>query len=419
MDVTIISAYTWYNKGDAAILLGTVKELEEYFYSKNKVVNFNILSFTPEIDYLKYSEHSSNIKFVKSNIFNPYPLKKDKKNKLKAILKMGLKFFQLELSFFFNKESAINKVEGLKLCNKSDLVIVCGGGFLGGNKYNSLMHLAQIHFVNKLDKKIILWGTSIEPPTKKLLKSITEKVLINLDYILPRETVTEEYLDTWFPKDKIVRTPDMAFKTPFEKTSFSEEIFLMIKNIAKDKDIIGITMREWMFPKSENPTDDKKKYIEALVNLINMNSEKKVFVFIPQVIMEGDDDRKFAFEVQKQLNNKESLIVLEQDFSPYELKWLISQFDQFVGTRMHSNIFSSTMLLPPIAIAYESKTNGIMDELGLSKYCVDIENVHCEVLDKLIKSNSHNKKELSNLMETKIEQFQLDIRKATKEVLDK
>lgn len=417
MKITIISAYTWFNKGDAAILLGTLKELEEYYSDFDEDVEFNILSFTPDVDRKKYKDISPNVNIVTSNLFNPYPVKKDKKNKLKAIFKMGLQFINMFILQLFSFKKLISRYEGLKICANSDLVIVCGGGFLGGNKYNSLMHIAQLFFVNKLEVPKILWGTSIEPPTKKILKNITEGQLKKLDYILPREKVTLNYLASWYPENKTVFTPDMAFKTPYQQTEKSMEIINKIKLEAKGKTTIGITMREWNFPKSLDSKADKENYESSLVQLIDKYSADSVFVFIPQVIMSGDDDRIFANHIKNKLSSKDSLIVLEEDFSPYELKWMISQFDQFLGTRMHSNIFSSTMKLPPVAIAYESKTNGIMHNLDLDDYVIDIEGVSVSKLDNLLILNKKNKKELSDKLDNKINNLIFDIRFATKKVL--
>lgn len=405
MKITIISAYTWYNKGDSAILLGTIEEISNYLPEN---VEFNILTFTPEIDGIKYQEAIPNMNMVLSNIFNPYPLKKNKVEKLKAITKMGIQFCYLKL----NKKK-LEKLESYRLCESSDIVIVCGGGFLGGNKYNSLIHLAQIDLLRKASKKMILWGTSIEPPTKKILKYLTQKQLAKLDAILPRERITESYLKTFYDNKKIFPTPDMAFS--LKKITSNKNIDLTwcgIKEHADKKSIIGITMRDWKFPRSKNPLQAKIKYENALIEFIN-NSKDAIFLFIPQVIMFGDDDRIFARGIKSKLKNKDKFIILEDDYSPMELKWFIKNCDQFVGTRMHSNIFSSLVGNPPVAIAYENKTNGIMQMLGLSDYVVDIEDVNSQTLNELLLKNKYNKHELVKKLDENINDFEKKTRNTT------
>jgi len=46
--ITITNAYTWYNKGDAGILLGIISSLKKEYGEDN--IEINILSFSPEID---------------------------------------------------------------------------------------------------------------------------------------------------------------------------------------------------------------------------------------------------------------------------------------------------------------------------------------------------------------------------------
>lgn len=417
MVITIVSAYTWFNKGDAGILMGTLTELNDY-YGEEKI-EFNILSFTPEIDSTNYKKYFSNIANVDSNIFNPYPVKKNKLNKGIAIMKMGVQYIFTKIISKASK-NILCKNSSIKLCESSDILIICGGGFLGGNKYNSLIHLAQIDILKQLNIPMVLWGTSIEPPRKELLKRITERVLTNIDIILPREKITEEYLESFYDLQKIIPTPDMAFKTSeIFISSRIDKRFHDIKQISKDKRIIGITMREWFFPRSKEPEKQKKQYENSLIELINDLESESQFVFVPQVIMNGDDDRVFANKIKNSLLDSDNLIVLEEDYSPYELKYLISKFDQFLGTRMHSNIFASTVCKAPVAIAYEKKTNGIMEKLGLSEYVVDIENVNTDILKKMLNDNNINSTKLAEKVSKKVQSLKMEIRDATKKVFNK
>lgn len=415
--ITIVSAYTWFNKGDAGILMGTLTELNEYF--RMKEVRFNILSFTPDIDKINYEKFFPNISKVNSNIFNPYPVKKNKFHKGIAIMKLGIQYV-LKKSISKISPKFLESNDSVKLCKNSDLLIICGGGFLGGNKYNSLIHLAQMDILKNLNRPMILWGTSIEPPSKRLLKKITEKVLSNVDVILPREKITEDYLKSFYSLQNIIPTPDMAFKTPeIFMSKKIDKVCLDIRKQAMGKRVIGITMREWFFPKSKEPEKQKKQYEESLIELIDDLDDECTFVFVPQVIMNGDDDRIFANEIKNGLVNSNNLIVLEEDYSPYELKYLISKFDQFLGTRMHSNIFASTVSKAPVAIAYEKKTNGIMEKLNLAEYVVDIEKVNSNILKEMLNNNNANAEKLSKEVSMKVQELKMDIRDATKKVFDR
>ena len=73
-----------------------------------------------------------------------------------------------------------------------------------------------------------------------------------------------------------------------------------------------------------------------------------------------------------------------------QIKGLIGTFDFFIGTRMHSNIFATSMYIPTVAIAYEKKTNGIMKMLNLKEYIVEMDDITPETLTKKIEELINN-----------------------------
>lgn len=405
--VTVMNAYTWFNKGDAGILLGTLNEINRIF--KKEDIEINILSFTPEVDFQHYSK-VENIKGVYSNILNPYPFNKTKKGKLLAISKLAYNACLNTVLFFLFKGLAFKKIKQLNVLKDSDIIIVCGGGFLGGKKFNSLMHLYQIFLATFLRKPVVIWGTSIEPPSNNVLKKITEKILRRTTHILPREEVTYNYVQTFMNKDKFSFTPDLAFMVPKEN---SEEVDTIWNNlIPKNKVIIGLTVRDWHFPRSHDKVKALGNYKDSIVETITTISKEinAVFIFIPQVIFQGDDDRIIAKEIKSKLIDKESLIILENDISPNEIKELISRFDIFLGTRMHSNIFALGVNIPTVAIAYEFKTNGIMGVLELDDYVIDIEDVTSEKLIKKVRECYSEREVLKKKISIKIPEVQNNIK---------
>jgi colanic acid/amylovoran biosynthesis protein len=54
--------------------------------------------------------------------------------------------------------------------------------------------------------------------------------------------------------------------------------------------------------------------------------------------------------------------------------------DVFLGTRMHSNIFSLSQNVPLVAIQYNHKTAGIARMAGIEQWVVDINRINDQVL---------------------------------------
>ncbi len=403
--ITITNAYTWYNKGDAGILLGIVEALKK-IYSGN--VEFTILSFTPEEDKKRYCKDST-IKNVYSNILNPHPYKHTKIGKLVAIVKILLKLLKIQIMMILAFDKISDKNETLKALKESDIIIVCGGGFLGGKKFDSLEHLYQIYINTKFGKPVYLMGTSIEPIKNNIIKYFTEKVLKRLDYIFAREKITEEYLSQFIPKENYVLIPDMAFMLKNSNINFP-----FINELNKKSNIlIGITVRNWNFPNAVNKGKAKENYIEQIKRFMEyyIKRKKAIFVFVPQVIVSYASDTDIAREIKERLSeeSKKSFIIRDDDWSPMEIKTLISKFDYFVGTRMHSNIFATSMYIPTLAIAYEKKTNGIMETVEQQNYVLEIDDLNYKEMIKKFEMLMHNNKEIRKELEVKIKEIRTDI----------
>lgn len=403
--ITITNAYTWYNKGDAGILLGIVETLKKIY--KNDL-EINVLSFTPEEDKKRYCKDTV-IKNVYSNILNPHPYKHTKIGKIKAIIKLFFSMLYQLFTINVSMEKLIKKYDNYRSLNNSDYIVVCGGGFLGGRKFDSFMHLFQIYVNTKFEKKVIMMGTSIEPITNKFVKKITENILKKVDFIYAREVITFDYLKKFMPADKIELIPDMAFMLEDIKTDL-DYVSEWKKNF---KYIYGLTVRKWNFPEQKNGKEIFTNYKKELAKFIEYKAKKdnSLFVFVPQVIIDHSNDAIVAKEIKDLLHYdvKKNFIILEDDIHPNEIKQLIWNFDFFIGTRMHSNIFATSMFIPTIAIAYEKKTNGIMHTVDLDDYVLEMNTITFEDLKKLSEKQLINDKKIRKALETRIAEIREEI----------
>lgn len=245
-------------------------------------------------------------------------------------------------------------------------------------------------------------GTSIEPITNRFVKKVTEKILKKVDFIYAREVITFEYLKEFLPNDKFELIPDMAFMLEDVKIKLD-----YVNNWKKEyHNIYGITVRKWEFPEESNGMELFENYKKELAKFIEYKSEKdnSLFVFVPQVIVEYGNDANVAKEIRNLLQDKykKHFVILEDDIHPNEVKQLIWNFDFFIGTRMHSNIFATSMGVPTIAIAYEKKTNGIMHTVKLDDYVLEMKSITFEDLKKIsdlqIKNESEIRKNLKNII---------------------
>lgn len=406
--ITITNAYTWYNKGDAGILLGTVNTLKKIYGEENLEVN--VLSFTPDEDKKRYCEDKV-IKNVYSNVLNPHPYKHTKIGKLIAIFKLIIRLLYLLALVNLNLKKLIKKEESFEVLNSSDIIIVCGGGFLGGKKIDSLMHVFQMYVNTKFNVPVYVMGTSIEPMKNKLVKKITNNVLKKMTHIFAREIITYNYLKSFIPTNKITLIPDMAFMLE-DKKQKNYSIQKLKKN---SSNIYGLTVRQWNFPNSENPSKLMKNYINAIKECMEYEIEynNSAFVFIPQVIVNYASDEDVAQEIKNLLAEKykEKFLIINDDLSPIDIKSLIANCDYFIGTRMHSNIFATSMQIPTIAIAYEKKTNGIMHTVNLDDYIIEMDKITSELLLKKVKKQEKESAYIKKMLGKRIVEIREEILK--------
>ncbi len=76
---------------------------------------------------------------------------------------------------------------------------------------------------------------------------------------------------------------------------------------------------------------------------------------------------------------------------------------------MHSNIFATSMGVPTVAIAYEKKTNGIMETVGLDDFVEEIDTITSKSLINKIDRCLNNRFEIRRNLEKRIVEIREDI----------
>jgi colanic acid/amylovoran biosynthesis protein len=84
------------------------------------------------------------------------------------------------------------------------------------------------------------------------------------------------------------------------------------------------------------------------------------------------DDRMVALNLRQHINDASRYHVVMDELNDLEMGKLLSACDLTVGTRLHSAIISMNFGTPAIAINYEHKSAGIMQQLGMPEMAVDI-----------------------------------------------
>lgn len=319
------------------------------------------------------------------------------------------------------------EIETIKAFREVDTVFVKGGGFLHahGEKtapYVMWYFLYYMNLAKQLGKELVLLPNSYGPFDGLTVESQLKKGLGQSDLIFARENVSSIALGKLLGKD-IPVVPDLGFYLQMQAKEVGFEI-LKKYGFTKDDKIVGMTVRPWRFPGSENPEQLFDRYLNSLKELIVYLNDRgyKVALFNQSIGPNAHEDDRNAIERLIQIcnNNQRNLFTwVNEDPTCDLLKAVYANMYFFVGTRFHSLIFSMTSEVPSISIAYGgNKGVGIMEEFDLGEYVVKIDDVTTDRLRTLFDKAIANYSEIKGKLAAKLPYLE-EQRKETIEMIKK
>lgn len=367
MKILIPNATGPTNIGDQAILSGLLKLVESAYNDLELIIH----SSTPE----KYQ----NFKYpVKPHLYHWSVY--EKPNVISRAYRVTLLLLQYSFVMAGIRINVGPKelVELLDDYRRADLIIFVGGGYLRTNpglkqSLNLLMLLLHFSFAKAFKKKIIVAPMSFGPFAKKWQEKLSARILNGLICVGVREKISYDILKK-YNLNNLLLSADQA---------------LLIENLhsikQEDKFILGFTVRNW---NSKDATDKNARIVAQAIIEFSKIAKIVVQPIVQVSSMEyGDEDPIGARNIsnilrERGLNVKEVVVLV----SVPEAVSVYSQIDMIIGMRMHSNIIAATQLKPFLAIAYEHKTKGICEMLGMGAYCLDYGHFTAdELLSALVK----------------------------------
>lgn len=362
MKIVITNVYCYQNKGDSGIILSMIENLQKNFDN----AEIKLVSLYPDKDMGKYGKSVEVLSPIIRNSWDAdkYILA------IRNIMMLLIKWVQYSLKLFISETE--------KEIASADLVVSCGGGYMQSRDIKKFVMCFSYHYIQllcarKSKRRYVIFAQSIGPFDFFSVK-VVKSILRDARLTLARESYSYDYVKKNFRLKNLYLTADTAFLLKAQKIPI---------NLDTGKKKVGITVRNWIYPNSKDTDKMNEKYIKAFVHFINvLIAENNVHVYImPQCTSPGEDnDLIISMQIYEEVEDHALCTVIEQDFTPQELKYIYSQMDYFIGTRMHSNIFSLSEYVPCIAISYEYKTDGIMESVGLKEYIISIDDISFEVL---------------------------------------
>lgn len=401
-NILLINTNCSINKGSAAQVISTKETLESLISPSN----FILSSHYPELDFKLCNEHNVKI-FALINTNFPsgfFRLLLGRTRLLFCLFRCLL--WSMLCKVGLNAKGLINE-ELLKIYSESDLIIDLSGDTLSDKYVCSLFSILNILIGILLKKKIVIFSQSIGP-FRRITIPLARFCLNKADLIIIREKITKSYLERINIHNHLIHLgADIAFLLKPAPRKTVQEIFLKEKiNVNRTKyPIIGIGTSARIY---RILGLNKAIYLELMAKTADFLVEKlnAQVILVPHVIIpdkyEQQDDRFVAEKIHYLARNKNRIKIIKNDYSPEELKGIIGRCKLFIGSRMHSNIASTSMYVPTIALSWSHKYRGIMKMMGQEKYVCDIKTITFDELILKINDAWNNRAELKNHLQLSI-----------------
>jgi len=318
-------------------------------------------------------------------------------------------------------------ISSLKAIMQCDILIV-GGGELIQDKSSLVMipYILMRPLIAKLfRKKIVAYAVGIgeDDEITNFGKFLTRIILNHFDLITVRDTKSKEMLfKLGISKPKIFEAADVANTLPIPSQKRIEQILKIEGIFDLKKPIVAFSMRSvfhrthsllpfsyrkrlGLLPKEYfNKIMDFKEKIAKVADFIIKKYDTNI-IFIPSYkgkkLSARDDE--FSKEIMNLIKNKDRVFLIKKDYSPEEIKGLLSIAEMIIGVPLHALILGGSANVPLIDINYASKGRAYMEQIGQQEYVMHVENpsdnLDLELLIKLIEKIWKNRQNIRKIIE--------------------
>lgn len=343
------------NIGDQAILIGLLSLLTDTVPHAEIRVHSTLPSRYTDFPYpVKHSLYSYTV-FARTGLIN----------RIVSVCSLGLYYLgnRLGLTIPLYDRYLTDLLYDYKW---ADLIIFPGGGYLRSKPgisqtLNQMMILLMISLAKHMRAKTIMTPMSFGPYAYPWLENLAARTLDGLGTVGVREKYSLEKLRKHHVSHILLST-DTALFIPREPAT------------NKRKQTIGFSIRDWL--QSGQQAKFEKEFARSLRHFA-VRSHHKILPIVQVDAPEfGDNDKETTQRIVSYLQNDG--IKCEPLHKISNLTDAIKTYgslDIMLGMRMHSNILAATQHVPFVAIAYEYKTQGISEQVGMKDFVLPLNHI--------------------------------------------
>ncbi|MDU2939080.1 MAG: colanic acid biosynthesis pyruvyl transferase WcaK [Enterobacteriaceae bacterium] len=251
---------------------------------------------------------------------------------------------------------------------------------VGGSNYVDLYGLTHFEYpfcAFMANKPIYMVGHSVGPFQNPDFNQLANYVFARTNALILRETVSRDLMEkSNINTSKVEQGVDTAWLVDRRHDTFTPSYAVQHwLEVARRQKTVAITLRD-LEPFDKRLGTTQQAYEQAFAEVVNRLMEDGYQVLVLSTCTSIDrynrDDRMVALRMAQYVKYPEQLHIAMDELNDVELGKILAECALTIGTRLHSAIISMNFGTPAIAINYEHKSAGIMQQLGMPEMAIDI-----------------------------------------------
>jgi len=251
--------------------------------------------------------------------------------------------------------------------------------------------------------RLLYLSVGVGPIYSALGRRLVKSALAMADYRSYRDDSSKSYLESiGFSKDEDRIYPDLVFSLPDD--------LLPDEGPSTRRPVVGLGLMLYAWKYSvENPTNETfAGYLDALVEFARWLFANDYDIRL--LLGDGDDALvidEFKDLLQARIKSFDEGRIFATPITTYQD--VLDQFamtDIVVATRFHNVLFALLLDKPVIAISFHHKCSSLMEQMGLSDYCHDINQIEADRLIDQFEDLVTNREAVKRQMRTRVHESQ-------------
>ncbi|AKL11236.1 TPA: colanic acid biosynthesis pyruvyl transferase WcaK [Kluyvera intermedia] len=255
-----------------------------------------------------------------------------------------------------------------------DAIIQVGGSFFVDLYGVPQFEHALCTFMAK--KPLYMIGHSVGPFQDPQFNQLANYVFGHCDALILRESVSLNLMkQSEITTEKVEQGVDTAWLVEDDASFTPSYAVRHWLDVAAKQKTVAITLRELApFDRRLNTTQQayEKAFAEVVNRILDAGWQVIALSTCTGIDSYNKDDRMVALNLRQYISDPSRYHVVMDELNDLEMGKILAACDLTVGTRLHSAIISMNFGTPAIAINYEHKSAGIMQQLGMPEMAVDI-----------------------------------------------